>query len=189
MRDLHDANPPEGIPTAYLSAVDLYLEYIAYKQQDMIGFETTNYALRNTQNILLEPEIGRNKHNEILIESSSLHTAYQELKGMSTAEKTAKPTPKEGLQKSERKSINQTSNTSNICSVPPPVSQPLEKTLHTLFGSCFRNMIVGNMPETRKKTTTPANKDTKSLSQLCPSVFSLGYREVSQHVVQGGIFI
>lgn len=182
MRGLCDTVPPEGIPTSHLSTIDLYFDYIAYKQptpRGLIGFETTGSASRNSQNIPLESDLGCNKHDEILVESTGLHAEYPNPKGMSTAERMTISASKEDLRESEKNSINQISNTSYICSVPPPENPPLEKTLHTLFSSSFRNVIVGNLTGTRKKITTPANKDTKSLSQLCPSVFSLGYREVS----------
>lgn len=182
MRGLRDTVPPEGIQTAYLSTIDLYFEYTAYNQptpKRMIGFETTESTFGNSQNLLLGPDIGSNKHDEILVQSTCLHAEYPQLEGTGTAEKTTRPALKGGLRELERNSINNSQNTSNIRPVLPPVIPPLEKALHTLFSSSFRNVIVGNLPETRKETITPTSQGTKSLLQLCPSVFSLGYREVS----------
>lgn len=178
MRAIRDTVPPEGIPTAYLSAVDLYFEYIDCKQ-GMVGVEMKEGVFRNSENIPLGSGIGKNKPDETLDELIYFHVKYPRLEGLGTEEKTTISALKEDPQESERDSINQTSNT---CSVPPPVSPPMEKILHILFSSSFRNIIVGNAPETRKKTAKPENKGMKSLSQLCPNVFSIGYCEVSQRV-------
>lgn len=182
MRGLRDPIPPEGIHSAYLSTIDLYFEYTSYKRptpKGMIGLETTESTFGNSQNLLLGSDIGSNKHDEILVDSTRFHAEYPLLEAAGTAERTTRLALKEGLRELERNSINPIQNISNICPMLPLAIPPLEKTLHTLFSSSVRNVIVGNLPETRMKALTPTSEGTKSLSQLCPSVFSLGYREVS----------
>lgn len=75
----------------------------------------------------------------------------------------------------------------NYYTSSPPEAYPkslpeyfhLNQAFYALFNSGFRNLIADTQPDTRRKVEYAESNECKTLSRICPTAFSLGYRDAS----------
>lgn len=185
MRNAHEALPPDGIPTAYLSTIDISLDYKRCDQWKHPLRE--NYASKKPAHIL--PIVGteNNEHDDILIEVGYLHPVEY-------------PCPSESIIITDKKDEPAFARVlealeENWYPIPPfpPKSCPLpvvgqdiqlDKGFHTLFDIGFRNLIAKDQRKDKKAIEIYKSEDSKSLSTISPTTFSLGYREVRTNALR-----
>lgn len=183
MRGTHDALPPDGFPTACLSAINLSLEYSSCEEpapKDIPNSTTAGKVSETIQSPHPGPEPDNDEHDDILVEPTCLNIKYSfPPEGTDIEEKLGTSTFTEELQELEEE-LNY--------DISPPLKAYLASTLEafnlekgflTLFNSGFQSLIADTSPDTRKGIETPKSKGFRPLSRICPSVFSLGYRDVS----------
>ena len=183
MRNAHEVLPPDGIPTAYLSTIDISPDYKRFDQWTQRNIATPLReicASKKIEPILPIVEIGYDEHDDILNEVGYLHPVEYLCPSESIiiTDKDASALARE-LEALEE----------NWYPIPPfpPKSCPLspagqniqlDKEFHTLFDIGFRNLIAKDERKNKKAVELYKSEDSKSLSMVSPTTFSLGYREV-----------
>ena len=183
MRGTHDALPPDGFPTACLSAINLSLEYSSCEEsapRDIPSSTTAGKVSETIQSPHPGPEPDNDEHDDILVEPTCLNIKYSlPSEGTEIEEKLGTSTFTEELQKLEEELNYGISPPLKAYLTSTPEAFHLEKGFHTLFYSGFQSLIADTSPDTRKQIETSKSKGFRPLSRICPSVFSLGYRDVS----------
>lgn len=184
MRSTHDALPPDGTPTACLSSIEISLEYKKsdqWRQRDTASSLITGRIAGNLRYLAPKKDTDNNGHDDILFEVTCLHVEY--------------PRPSAGLTIADEKDITEfaeelsgpedqwcpfPSCPPKSCSLPPVAeSIYLDKQFHMLFDIGFRNLIAEDQRRMNRRIEISRAESSRSLSTISPSVFSLGYREVS----------
>lgn len=146
MRSTYDALPPDGIPTAYLSSIDLSLVYERsdqWTQRDTARSTMTEGIVGNLRHLAPGKSTDNNGHDDILFEVTCLHVEYpRPPAGLTIADKKDITEFAEELRGPEDQWCPLSSFPPKSCS-PPPVAEDiyLDKQFHTLFDVGFRNLI------------------------------------------------
>ena len=190
MRSTHEALPPDGIPTAYLSTIDIHLDYKRcdqWTQRNIASPLKESCASKKLAHIRPIVGMANDEHDDILNEVGYLHPVEY-----LCPSKSIIITDKNDESAFARESEVLEKNWYPILPFPPKICSlsvegqdiQLDKEFHALFDTGFRSLIAKDQRKDKKAIEIYKSEDSKALSTISPTTFSLGYREVRTNALR-----
>lgn len=181
VRNFNEAEPPANIPTTVLSSVNVSLEYTFRDENSEDCPVRTNAADKPSKPKSVEVDM-----DDFTQDSGDLIDAIcLDVGGYSPELNKDPETTDNGINGSSdfEWELQDSNEEWPVLPLSPPEDYydplQLKQDFHKLFDITLRSLIASDLPKFGTRIKKSTNDSLRSLSEIAPAVFSLGYRDVS----------